>query len=98
MSSDDEDQGHSINDDYRMEGLRGDEESDLEVDAEELLGSRAAPIEVVDAAGDGAANAAAGDVVGVAGAAAGDGAAGAVAGDGAALVLVPPLVLVIQLL
>jgi hypothetical protein len=40
MSSDDEDQGHSINDDYRMAGLCADDESDLEVDAEELLGSR----------------------------------------------------------
>ena len=81
MSSDDEDQGHSINDDYRMAGLRGDDESDLEADREELLGSRADPIEVADADGDGGA---VGD--GAAGTAAGDGAAGAVAGDGAAAV------------
>jgi hypothetical protein len=61
MSSDDEDQGHSIDDDYRMVGLRGDDESDLEADAEELLGCRAAPIEVADATGDGADGAAASD-------------------------------------
>jgi hypothetical protein len=61
MSSDDEDQGHSIIDDYRMVGLHGDDESDLEADAEELCGCRVAPIEVVDAAGDGADGAAASD-------------------------------------
>ncbi|CAN6249755.1 unnamed protein product [Urochloa humidicola] len=51
-----EDQGHSINDDLRMQGLRGDDESDLEADRQELFGSAAAPIEVeVDGGADGAA-------------------------------------------
>jgi hypothetical protein len=38
MDGDDGDQGHSINDDYRMAGLRGDDDSDLEADREELFG------------------------------------------------------------
>ncbi|CAO2162022.1 unnamed protein product [Urochloa humidicola] len=67
-----EDQGHSINDDLRMQGLRGDDESDLEADRQELFGSAAAPIEVeVDGGADGAAVAAAG----------GSGAAAAAAGE-----------------
>jgi hypothetical protein len=37
MDGDDDDQGHSINDDYRMAGLPGDDESDLEADREELF-------------------------------------------------------------
>jgi hypothetical protein len=73
MDGDDEDQGHSINDDYRMAGLRGDDESDLEADQEELFGAANDPIDV-DAA-DG------GDAGGAAGGAAGDDAGGA-AGDG----------------
>jgi hypothetical protein len=85
MSRDDEDQGHSINDDYRMVGLRGDDESDLEVDEEELLGYRAAPIEVANAAGDGAA-----------GTAASDGAVGAVAGNGAATIAGDPTAVAID--
>jgi hypothetical protein len=67
-----------------MAGLRGDDESDLEADAEELLDSRATLIEVADVVADGATGAAASNGAGAAGAAAGDGAAGAVAGDGAA--------------
>lgn len=51
MASDDEDLGHSINDDLRMQGLRGDDESDLEADGRELFGSASVPIEVGD--GDG---------------------------------------------
>jgi hypothetical protein len=54
MSTDDEDQGHSINDDYRMAGLRGDDETDLEDDREELFGSAAVPVEVGATAGGGA--------------------------------------------
>jgi hypothetical protein len=44
MSTDDEDQGHSINNDYRMAGLRGDDETDLEDDREELFGSAVVPV------------------------------------------------------
>jgi hypothetical protein len=65
MSSDDKDQGHSINDDYCMVGLCGDNESGLEADQEELLGSHADPIEVVDITSDGAASAVAGDGVAI---------------------------------
>ena len=67
-----------------MTGMRGDDESNLDADQEELFGSAAEPIEVADggvgaaAAGDGDAAAAAGD--GAAAAATGDGAAAAVAG------------------
>jgi hypothetical protein len=39
MDGDDDDQGHSINDDYRMADLPGDDESDLEADREELFGA-----------------------------------------------------------
>ncbi|CAO2169075.1 unnamed protein product [Urochloa humidicola] len=77
MASDDEVDGPSLNEELRMAGLRGDDESDLEADREELFDSFAAPIKVD--AGDGAAGSAA--------AGAGDGAAGAAdagAGDGAA--------------
>ena len=81
MASNDEDLGHSINNDLRMAGMRGDDESDLDADREELFGSAAEPIEVADgdvgaAAGDGADAAAAGDEA----AATGDGAAAADAG------------------
>ncbi|KAL6907818.1 hypothetical protein ACP4OV_001988 [Aristida adscensionis] len=59
-ASEDEDPGHSINEDLRMQGLRGDDESDLEADREELFGSFAAPIDVDDGgAAGGAAGAAA---------------------------------------
>ncbi|CAN6234797.1 unnamed protein product [Urochloa humidicola] len=68
MSSDDDSNGHSINDDLRMAGLHGDDEIDLEADRKELFGSAAEHIEV-----DGSA----------AGAVAGDGAISAVADDGA---------------
>ena len=64
MASNDEDLGHSTNDDLRMAGMRGDDESDLDADREELFGSAADPIEVADGdgdAGDGDAAAAAGD-------------------------------------
>jgi hypothetical protein len=54
MSIDTEDQGHSINDDYRMAGLHGDDETDLEDDREELFGSATNPVEVGDTTGDGA--------------------------------------------
>jgi hypothetical protein len=56
-------QGHSINDDYQLCGLRGDDKSDLEADREELFGRASPPIYVDDddvAAG----NAATGDAVG----------------------------------
>lgn len=79
MSTDDEDKGHSINNNFRMVVLRADDESDLEVDRQEPLGSAANPIEVGDADGG-----AAGDGVvggGATGAVAGDGDAGAAAGD-----------------
>jgi hypothetical protein len=39
MDGDDDDQGHSINDDYQMAGLHGDDESDLEADRGELFGA-----------------------------------------------------------
>ena len=78
MASNDEDLGHSTNDDLRMAGMRGDDESDLDADREELFGSAAEPIEVADCDGDGDA----GD--GDAAAAAGDGEAAAAAGDGSA--------------
>ncbi|CAO2161518.1 unnamed protein product [Urochloa humidicola] len=66
-SDDDEVAGPSINEDLRMAGLQGDDESDLEAGREELFGSFAVPIEVVDGA------------AGAAAAGAGDGAAGAAA-------------------
>jgi hypothetical protein len=62
MSTDDEDQGHSINDDYRMAGLHGYDEIDLEDDREELFGSAAVPVKVGATASDGAAGAAASGV------------------------------------
>ncbi|CAO2175041.1 unnamed protein product [Urochloa humidicola] len=64
-SDDDEVAGPSINEDLRMAGLQGDDESDLEAGREELFGSFTVPIEVVDGA------------AGAAAAGAGDGAAGA---------------------
>jgi hypothetical protein len=45
MDGGDDDQGYSINDDYRMAGLRGDDESDLEAGREELFGG-IAPIAI----------------------------------------------------
>jgi hypothetical protein len=56
-------QGHSINDDYRLCGLRGDDKSDLEADWEELFG-RASPPIYVDDDDDAAGDAATGDAVG----------------------------------
>jgi hypothetical protein len=53
MDGDDDDHGHSVNDDYRMAGLRGDDESDLEADHEELFGIEAPnPIDVNEENGD----------------------------------------------
>ena len=57
-----------------MTGMRGDDESDLDADREELFGSATEPIKVADGDGD------AGD--GDAAAAAGDGEPAAAAGDG----------------
>jgi hypothetical protein len=49
MDSDNDDHEHSINDDYRMVVLRGDDESDLEADCEELFGGvDPIPIDVYD--------------------------------------------------
>ncbi|KAL6851729.1 hypothetical protein ACP4OV_020293 [Aristida adscensionis] len=75
MASEDEDSGHSINEDLRMQGLRGDDESDLEADWEELFGSFAVPIDV-DAGG------AAGGAAGATPAADTDGDDRTTAGDG----------------
>ncbi|CAN6346089.1 unnamed protein product [Urochloa humidicola] len=65
MASDDEDNGHFIIEDLHMAGLRGDDESDMEVERELVFGSSvfAKVIDVDGAIGQ---------------AAAGDGAAGAV--------------------
>jgi hypothetical protein len=41
MDGDNDDHGHSINDDYMMAGLRGDDESALEADREKLFGIEA---------------------------------------------------------
>ena len=52
MASNDEDLGHSTNDDLRMAGMHADDENGLDVDWEELFGNAADPIEVADGDGD----------------------------------------------